>query len=343
MTALDTLHYGPQIRVNARTWGRNFQSRFIEPGVVSYEDVGGDREYLSKTTLDRFAESFVGRPVIIRHSKVTPQTMESKAVGYISRVWYDPNDAWYWCEGVITNDDAKNLIENGWSVSCGYRVLGTDESGGVYHAIKYRRELTAFEGEHLALVENPRYEGATIRLNSKPATNMTNLFKLFKKSAAPAAPAQKPEVKPDAAKPADEARDNAKKDEEHSLSADTLIEVAEGKQVSLGDLVERYNAKPSDSEDVSPESTIEVATGKQVALKDLVARYNETEAARENEAAAKAKEKADGVKAFKVLGTARENAEKQPVFRANSSNTAEECLERGRTRYGSPKAAHGKN
>lgn len=331
MTATETLHYGPKVRVNARSWGRNFKSRFIEPGVISYKDVGGEIEYLSKETLDRCAESFVGRPVIIRHSKVTPQTMEGKACGYISRVWYNPADGWYWCEGVITNDDAKNLIENGWSVSCGYNVTGTDECGGVYHAIKYRRELTAFEGEHLALVENPRYEGATIRLNSKPKSSNMNLFKLFKKAAAPADSKSGSDT---TAEPAggSQSRENAAPE---ALTADTQIEVAEGKTVTLGELVERYNAVPSETEDLSPESTIEVTPGQQVALKDLVARYNEVE---EQKKAAVEKEK--GVKSFKVLAAARHNTTSVVTVRA-SGGSLNDGLARGAARYGSVPA--GKN
>lgn len=364
MTALETLHYGPQVRVNARTWGRNFQSRFIEPGVISYKDIGGDIEYLSKETLDRFASTFVGRPVIIRHSKVTPETMEGKACGYISRVWYDPNDGWFWCEGVITNDEAKGLVESGWSVSCGYRVQGTDETGGVYHCIPYRRELTAFEGEHLALVENPRYEGATIRLNSKPTTNMTNLFKLFrKKAAAPAASAPKTEDKPGAAATPPEAREN-EKPEQPTLSADSVIEVAPGKTAKLGEIIERFNAAPAETEELSPESTIEVKPGKTVTIAELVARYNEAsefkhpevkrneneseedyknrchaydeEKARKENAK---KEEAQKGQFFRVLAAAKETPT-APVIRANSTNSEDERLARGRERYGS---GHGKN
>ena len=44
----------------------------------------------------------------------------------------------------------------------------TDEGeGGVYHDMKYDVEFMNGDFEHLALVENPRYEEATIVLNSK--------------------------------------------------------------------------------------------------------------------------------------------------------------------------------
>lgn len=320
------LHY--TMRQNARTWGSRFQARFLEPGVVSYEDCGGDMEYLAKATIDRHAESFVGRPAIIKHSKVTPVTMNEKAVGYISRVWYNADDGWYWCEGVITSDEAKDKINEGWSVSCGYKVTATNERGGSYHNIPYRRELTAFEGEHLALVENPRYEGATIRLNSKTQKPM-NLLKLFKKTAAAPAP-EKSETKPEPEK-----RENAAPAEVQDLARETEIEIAEGKKVTVGELVDHYNAK-SDTVEVSEDTPVEVAEGVQVPISALVARYNETEAAKRKE-----NEKKDGTKSFRVLGTARLTASAAPSLdRANSSNSVEDGVARGKTRYGT---APGKN
>lgn len=323
------LHYTS--RQNARTWGSRFQSRFLEPGLVSYEDCGGDMEFLSKATLDRCAETFVGRPTIIKHSKVTPLTMNEKAVGYISRVWYNAEDGWYWCEGVITSDEAKDRINDGWSVSCGYKVTGTNERGGTFHNIPYRRELTAFEGEHLALVENPRYEGATIRLNSKTQKPM-NLLKLFtKKSAAPAP--EKTETKPEPEK-----RDNAAPEKDvQDITRATEIEIAEGKTVTVGDLIDHWNAKDAP---ISDETPVEVAEGVQVPISIIVARYNETEAAKRKE-----NEKKDGMKAFRVLTHARESAATVvPLDRVNSSNSIEDGIARGKLRYGSaPAPASGKN
>lgn len=314
-------------RQNARTWGNQFRARFLEAGLISYKDVGGDMELLSKETLDRCAESFVGRPVIIKHKKVRPETMEGVAVGYISRVWFEPMDGWYWCEGVITNDEAKALIANGWSVSCGYNVRGTDECGGVYHCIPYRREVTSFEGEHLAIVERPRYEGATIRLNSKPKTNMTNLFKLFSPKKATVAPAA---TAAPATEPKTEERTNAApaSTEQPTLDAATMIEVADGKAVSLGDLIARYNEKPAETTEVAADTTVEVAEGKQVPLSDLVNRYNETEAKRENET-----KTAAATQPFKVLATAK-SAPVQVIERHNSAGSLADGLARGKARYG---------
>lgn len=355
MNALVT-HQGP--RNNARTWGNRFVSRFLEPGVISYKDVGGDVELLSFETIQQFAHTFVGRPLIVQHSKVTPQTMESKAAGYITKVWFEPADGWFYCEGIVINDDAKDLIEKGWRVSCSYHVTATAEQPGSYHCIPYAREITAFDGEHLAIVKNPRYEGATIRLNSKPIkeNNVKNLFKMFRKNAAPAPAAPAPEPKKD-----EEKRENA-------LPADTLIEVSEGKNATLGELIERFNAKAPESEDISPESTIEVGEGKTVTLGELVTKWNEAnkpfvhenvkrnenesdedyksrchaydEEQRKNAEAEEEKKKHDNAKkteeigkqAFRVLSNARKAA---PV--ASTISQPVDGFALGKSRYGSGK------
>lgn len=357
---MNVLHTVKPVRSNAKTWGNRFVSRFIEPGLISYEDVGGDVELLSKETLDAYAQSFVGRPVVVKHRKVSPQTMEGVAGGYITRVWFEPTDGWYWCEGIMTGDECKDLIRRGWSVSCSYHVTNTDERGGVYHNIRYRREITAFDGEHLAIVENPRYEGATIRLNSKqPKENV--MFKLFKKKAV--APSAAAALAAAAAAPAAPAAPAADEKRENTLAADSLIEIAEGQKVKLSDLIERYNSKPADSEEISPESTIEIA-GKPVTVAQLVERWNtvatyshESVKRHDNESDEDYKKRChdfdedekkkkdrdnSGASFYRVLAAAPQHAAAtfKVEERHNSADTLTDKVERGRQRYGS---GHGVN
>ncbi len=317
-------------RQNARTWGSRFTSRWIEPGVVSYTDVGGDVELLSKEAIDRHCASFVGRPVVVKHSKISPQNMQDKAVGYISKVWHDPADGWYYCEGVIFEDQAKDLIGYGWSVSCGYRVTGTNECGGVHHNIRYAREITAFEGEHLALVQNPRYEGATIRLNSKSTKDSTvNPFKLLQKILSA----------PDAEKPADTLLD---------VSPESTIEVSPGKPVALSDLVARYNESSAkaekDAEDEAQKKADhenakkleeDEAKKKSDADKENAKKLEEDEAKKKAESDRENAKKDLGLQAFKTLAAAAAApAAVDGTLRTNSAETLEDKLARGRARYG---------
>ena len=144
--------------------GRYFVSRFIEPGLAHYKELGDI--VITKETLDKFIQSMVGCPVIIDHKDVTDKNVDKLRVGTISRVWYNEHDGWYYCEGILTDDEAIDLVKNqGWNVSCSYSFV-SDESQKTYHGKPIDMVFTDGEFLHLAIVEDPRYEGANIVINS---------------------------------------------------------------------------------------------------------------------------------------------------------------------------------
>lgn len=159
--------------------GRHFVSRFIEAGLVSYEEQGAGVLKLSKEALDRFVYSLVGCPVIIKHQRVSNENVDDIRVGVVSSVNYNTEDGWYWCDGIIWDAEAIKLIEQGWSVSCCYTMTESTHQSGEWHNMSYDDELINGLFEHLAIVPNPRYEEATILLNSKKekAESMLNIFK----------------------------------------------------------------------------------------------------------------------------------------------------------------------
>lgn len=144
--------------------GRYFVSRFIEPGLAHYKELGDI--VITKETLDKFIQSMVGCPVIIDHKDVTDKNVDKLRVGTISRVWFNEMDGWYYCEGILTDDEAIDLVKNqGWNVSCSYSFV-SDESQKTYHGKPIDMVFTDGEFLHLAIVEDPRYEGANIVVNS---------------------------------------------------------------------------------------------------------------------------------------------------------------------------------
>ena len=343
-----TVRYG--IRQNAKVTGNRFESRFIEPGLISYEDHGGDKELLTKETLDTFTSTFVGKPLIVRHNGKTTE-------GTITRVWWNPEDAWYWCEGELQGADARTRINEGWSVSCGYNITESDETGGEWHAMPYARRILAFEGEHLAIVENPRYEGASIRLNEKqPKLGAhVNMFKLLKKLL-PGATAGTTTT-PDAGQPAD-------------VSGDSEL-VIDGANVRLNDLVDLH--RKAGKNEIAGDTTVEVE-GKPIKFSDLVAGFRANEAkeekskkdeedetkrknaADEEEKKKKDKEdedkkekdkrdnaKAAGTASFKVLGNARNNPPPTAATGPASFGTLSEQIERGKRLCSLTPTTAGKN
>ena len=146
--------------------GRHFKSRFIKDGLVKIE--GHGIVLIKKETLDSSLSSMIGTPVIIKHQKVTDENVDELRVGIISDAYFNEPDGWYYCEGVIWDKKAQNLIEQkGWSVSCSYDFLAYNDEGGEENNIKYDKEFTKLNFVHLALVNNPRYERANIVFNCK--------------------------------------------------------------------------------------------------------------------------------------------------------------------------------
>ena len=144
--------------------GRKFKSRFIQPGIAGYPGQFGTA-LIRKESFDKFIYSLRGKSVIINHKDVI--TEEDK-VGEVHDVWFNPDDGWYWCNGLIWDETAQNLITNkGWSVSCSYDVKLADDAGGTENNIPYDIEFLDGVFTHLAIVDNPRYERANIVFNSK--------------------------------------------------------------------------------------------------------------------------------------------------------------------------------
>lgn len=110
----------------------------------------------------------VGVPVIINHKDLNTDNVDNERVGVVNSVWYDDKDGWYWCDGIIWDETAQNLItDKNWSVSCSYDVKTANDEGGSENNIPYDMEFLDGVFTHLALVDNPRYERANIVFNSK--------------------------------------------------------------------------------------------------------------------------------------------------------------------------------
>lgn len=118
----------------------------------------------------------IGVPVIVNHKDLSQNNADDERVGVVSNVWFDEKDGWYWCDGIIWDETAQNLItDKGWSVSCSYDVKLADDAGGTENNVPYDIEFLDGVFTHLAIVDNPRYERANIVFNSKTVIN--NQFK----------------------------------------------------------------------------------------------------------------------------------------------------------------------
>ena len=137
--------------------GENVMKR----GIATYKD---EAIFLSQDTLHRDMETLKGRPVVIKHQDVTPENMEEKAVGYVTETFYNNEAGTFGCKFVIFDDEAKELIRNGYSLSTCYKPTSFG-AGGTEINTPYDREVTGLNFTHLALVPDPRYEDAKIYEN----------------------------------------------------------------------------------------------------------------------------------------------------------------------------------
>lgn len=279
---------------NSKSWARPFSARLLQAGLVSYKDQNRGVSLLRHETIAKHISSFVGRPVVVcpvdnsgsrfKHQKLTPENMKAMGHGYVTEVYFNSEDGWWWCNGVVDTEEAQRAIQKVGRCSCSY--LGNSvASPGKLNDVPYDNEVVDFSGRHLAVVHNPRYEDARIFLNSK--TNM-NLLKLFwKKPAAPAADVTKTAAEIAAGK----LHENGLTE----IAAETKITILDnaGKEVevTVGELAEVFNARGT----IDPETEVEVAEGKRVAVKTLIESHNSLAAVtveRDNAVAEAAKAKA---------------------------------------------------
>ena len=147
---------------NQTEQGRPFKARFLQAGLVKY-DFGVCM--LKKETIDKFVDTFVNTPVIIGHKDYID---EVDKVGIVQDIWFSETDGWFWCSGILTSPEAIELVNNGYSVSCQYRITEykNNTSGKLHNGNPYDKEILNGVFEHLAIVQNPRYEEAIIAVNA---------------------------------------------------------------------------------------------------------------------------------------------------------------------------------
>lgn len=145
--------------------GKYFRARILQAGLVKYSF---GVCLLEKDAIDKFVYGFVGCPVIIDHKDVTNENAKEERVGVISRVWFEQMDGWYWVEGIIFDEKAISLINDGYNVSCQYEISEYANNVGkkLHNGNPFDKVILNGKPEHLAIVKNPRYENAMIAVNA---------------------------------------------------------------------------------------------------------------------------------------------------------------------------------
>jgi len=78
---------------------------------------------------------------------------------------FDSGDGWESLRFMVWDPETKKkCVEGKYELSCAYVPTGTDGQPGLWHNCKYDEKILTGEYTHVAVVPNPRYEGAVIEL-----------------------------------------------------------------------------------------------------------------------------------------------------------------------------------
>ncbi len=326
-------------RWNIAPEGKKFRCKMIEPGLVSYVDQGGGIELLRKETIEKCLNSILGNPVTIGHVNVSESNRTEIENGVVEGA--EPtaaDDGWFYVYGTVDTEQAKSLIRRGQAPSCAYRVTSFGP-GGVYHGIRYDKEITGLEFEHLAIVEKPRYEGSQFRLNSLTlAVSTMNVLKFLRKFVTRENGADGKTVE-------------VEKTETHEIPLDTELDI-DGKKVRFNALLDLWKQGTQSVLTASMESEVEVG-GEKYKMNELIECYKNSKTARENALKAEADKAAETARlnalsdeekkaekekqekktnSFFTLHTARERVQTDGGY-STSSNSLKEKVERGSKKY----------
>lgn len=251
---------------NAKQFPTVYYARHMYPGIAGYED---ETILVDDEAIKKMVKSFVGKPVYIQHKDVELETLKEDAAGYIADSFFNETDGWAWVKFIAIDDECHQAISEGWSVSNAY-IPDEFAPGGTKHNCPYDRKILGGDFTHLAIVPDPRYEDAKIyspdefkiyqeskkrELEELRNSKGKNMFKLFKNE----------------------------KTEVTSVDEDTMIELQNGKSISVKEMINAVEEDEKENEK-DDEQLVNVG-GEEMPLKELINRYmkmNEKDEEKEN-------------------------------------------------------------
>jgi hypothetical protein len=146
--------------------GKIYYGLHFQPGVAEYKDIPKEdgsplRIFVNSDTARKMDPSFAGKPIFVKHKTEVNEEEFSKAVGYVVESFFNKTDGNHWAKFIITKDEGEEKIRDGWALSNAYfRVK--ESAGGRYHGVDYDTQVNEGMYEHLAIVNDPRYEESKV-------------------------------------------------------------------------------------------------------------------------------------------------------------------------------------
>jgi hypothetical protein len=152
---------------NGQGQGKIWYGMHFYPGVAEYREQGKEpfRIFINENTIRKMDPTFAGRPIFVEHVDQVEQDvnkLRSEADGWVVESFYNAADGKHWCKFITVTDEAdKAIIEKKMRLSNAY-IPKSFSAGGIWNGVEYDKEIIEGEFEHLALVNNPRYEESVI-------------------------------------------------------------------------------------------------------------------------------------------------------------------------------------
>lgn len=146
----------------AKVLPKIFYGLHMNEGVAQYDnDTGSEMLFVGEETIKKMNASFAGRPVYVGHRDVNLENIQNEADGYVVESFYNKADGKSWVKFIVVSDAGQEAIQKGWRLSNSY-IVKNSGLGGKWHNIDYNAEVVEGEYNHLAIVENPRYDESII-------------------------------------------------------------------------------------------------------------------------------------------------------------------------------------
>lgn len=153
-------------RALSNSKGKIFYGMHCYPGVARYEppDEQPFTVLLNENVIRNMGPSFAGKPIFVQHVDDVEQELDllrNEADGWVIESFFNQADGKTWAKFIVVSDQGLDAIRQGWKLSNAY-FPECDDTPGTWNGVPYQRVVTDGEFEHLAIVQNPRYEESVI-------------------------------------------------------------------------------------------------------------------------------------------------------------------------------------
>jgi len=155
-----------QVKTLKNSKGNIYYGMHFYPGVAEYQEPEKEpyRIFINENTIRAMGPSFAGRPLFVEHVDEVEDKIDElrkDADGWVVESFYNEADGKHWVKFIAVSERAERAIKKGYRLSNAYlpKLGGT---GGTWNGVSYQKEVTGGEYEHLAIVNNPRYEESVI-------------------------------------------------------------------------------------------------------------------------------------------------------------------------------------